>query len=75
MKRFLAAAGQFLYLYAMKSIWQQILRYLYIGKKDESSPNTVSVKAMHGMNRISILVFLLALIVFAIKMIFFRHHR
>ncbi|OMP81243.1 DUF6728 family protein [[Flexibacter] sp. ATCC 35208] len=58
----------------MKNIWQQILRYLYIGKKDKSSPNTTSVKLMHGMNRISILVFLFALIVFAIKMIFFRHH-
>ncbi|WP_343668522.1 DUF6728 family protein [Chitinophaga sp.] len=58
----------------MKSIWQQILRYLYIGKKDETSPNTTNVKLMHGMNRISILVFLIALIIFAIKMIFFHHH-
>jgi len=62
------------YLYIMKSIWQQILRYLYIGKKDETAPNNTNVKLMHGMNRISILVFLLALIIFAIKMIFFKRH-
>ncbi|ACU64457.1 hypothetical protein SAMN05428949_4415 [Chitinophaga sp. YR627] len=57
----------------MKSIWQQILRYLYIGKKDPSAPQGRYVSMMHGMNRISIIVFLIALIIMLVKL-FTRHH-
>jgi len=57
----------------MKSIWQQILRYLYIGKKDPSTPQGRYVSMMHGMNRISIIVFLIALIIMLVKL-FTRHH-
>ncbi|WP_201747867.1 DUF6728 family protein [Chitinophaga vietnamensis] len=56
----------------MKSIWQQILRYLYIGKKDPNAPKTTFVAMMHGMNRISILLFLIALVILIVKLI--RHH-
>lgn len=58
-----------MYLCLMKSIWQQILRYLYIGKKDPGAPKTRYVAMMHGMNRISILLFLIALIIMLIKLI------
>ena len=57
----------------MKSIWQQILRYLYIGKKDPAAPQGGYVSMMHGMNRISIIVFLIALIIMLVKL-FTRHH-
>ncbi len=57
----------------MKSIWQQILHYLYIGKKDPSAPQGRYVSMMHGMNRISIIVFLIALIIMLVKL-FTRHH-
>lgn len=57
----------------MKSIWQQILRYLYIGKKDSTAPKSTYVSMMHGMNRISIIVFLIALIIMIIRL-FTRHH-
>lgn len=57
----------------MKSIWQQILRYLYIGKKDPSAPKSTYISMMHGMNRISIIVFVIALIIMLIKL-FTRHH-
>lgn len=57
------------YLYAMKSIWQQILRYLYIGKKDPNAPKSGYVYMMHGMNRISILLFIIALIIMIIKLL------
>ncbi|HEY9258704.1 DUF6728 family protein [Chitinophaga sp.] len=53
----------------MKSIWQQILRYLYIGKKDPNAPKTRYVAMMHGMNRISLLLFLVAIIIMIIKLI------
>jgi hypothetical protein len=53
----------------MKSIWQQFLRYLYIGKKDPSAPKTRYVSMMHGMNRISIIVFLIALVIMIVKLI------
>lgn len=57
------------YLCAMKSIWQQILRYLYIGKKDPNAPKSRYVYMMHGMNRISILLFIIALIIMIIKLL------
>ncbi|HJT74897.1 MAG TPA: DUF6728 family protein [Chitinophaga sp.] len=57
----------------MKSIWQQFLRYLYIGRKDPSAPKGRYVAMMHGMNRISIIVFLIALIIMLVR-IFTRHH-
>jgi hypothetical protein len=53
----------------MKSIWQQILRYLYIGKKDPNAPKTRYVSMMHGMNRISILLFIIALIIMLIRLL------
>ncbi|MCK7557620.1 hypothetical protein MKQ70_22475 [Chitinophaga sedimenti] len=56
----------------MKSIFQQILRYLYIGKKDPSAPKTRYTAMMHGMNRISILLFLVALVIVIVRLI--RRH-
>ncbi|MEI3799134.1 hypothetical protein SAMN05660461_2257 [Chitinophaga ginsengisegetis] len=56
----------------MKSIWQQILRYLYIGKKDPNAPKTRYVAMMHGMNRISLLLFIIAIIIMVIRLI--RRH-
>ena len=56
----------------MKSFFSQILTYLFIKKKDPNAPKSRYVSMMHGMNRISILVFLVALIVMIIRL--FRHH-
>jgi hypothetical protein len=52
-------------------MWQQILRYLYLRKRDENAPRNLNVALMHGMNRISIIVFLLGLIVMLFRL--FRH--
>lgn len=57
----------------MKSIWQQILRYLYIGKKDPNAPKTRYVAMMHGMNRISIILFVIALIIMLIRLLKLKH--
>ncbi len=44
-------------------IWNQIAQYLYLKKKDPNTPNTSFVKYMHGINRLSILLFLFAMII------------
>lgn len=52
--------------------WQQIGEYFYLRKKDPNRPDTQFVKYMHGINRLSILLFLVALIILAVKLI--RRH-
>jgi len=49
--------------------WQQIGEYLYLRKKDPNRPNSQFVKYMHGINRLSILLFLVALIILVVKLI------
>jgi hypothetical protein len=44
-------------------VWRQIAEYLYIKKRDPNEPRTKWMKYMHGMNRISILMFLTALLI------------
>jgi hypothetical protein len=50
-------------------ILRQVAEYLYLRKKDPNAPNTQWVKYMHGINRLSIILFLLALLFIAIKLI------
>lgn len=50
-------------------ILRQIAEYLYIKKKDPNAPKTTWLKYMHGMNRISILMFLVALIIIITKLV------
>lgn len=50
-------------------ILNQVAQYLYLKKKDPNTPKSKWVGYMHGMNRISILVFLLGLIILAIKLL------
>jgi hypothetical protein len=50
-------------------VLRQVAEYLYIKKRDPNSPDSKWVKYMHGINRISIFLFLLGLIVIAIKLI------
>ncbi len=50
-------------------VWNQIAQYLYLRKKDPATPNSNFVKYMHGINRISIFLFLLAMILLAIKLL------
>jgi hypothetical protein len=49
------------------------LRYLYIRKKDPDAPKTRYVAMMHGMNRISILLFIIALIIMLIRLLKLKH--
>lgn len=51
--------------------WSQVAQYLYLKKKDPDSPKSFNVKAMHGINRISIFMFLFGIIILLFKL--FRH--
>ena len=48
-------------------IWRQIQEYLFIKKRDPNAPRNTYIKYMHGMNRISLLMFLVALIILLIR--------
>lgn len=50
-------------------VLRQIAEYLYIKKRDPNAPHTKWMKYMHGINRISILLFLLAMIILAVKLL------
>ena len=46
---------------------RQIGEYLYIVKRDSKQERTGMMKAMHGMNRISLIVFLIGIIVILVR--------
>ncbi|GAC1437985.1 MAG: hypothetical protein NVSMB63_00780 [Sediminibacterium sp.] len=50
-------------------IWRQIAEYLYIKKRDPHEPRTKWMKYMHGMNRLSLFMFLVALLVILFKLV------
>ncbi|WP_298302211.1 DUF6728 family protein [Hydrotalea sp.] len=50
-------------------IWNQILQYLFIKKRNPNQPRTTYLKYMHGMNRISLLMFIVALIIMLFKLV------
>lgn len=52
-------------------ILNQVAQYLYLKKKDPNAPKSQFVRAMHGINRITILLFIAGLIILAIKLL--RH--
>ncbi len=51
------------------SVLKQIAEYLYLSKKDPNQPRTQWLKYMHGINRISILLFLLAMVILVVKLL------
>lgn len=53
-------------------VWRQIAEYLYIKKKDPNQPRTKWMKYMHGINRLSILMFLVAMVILLLKLFVFK---
>ena len=49
-------------------IWKQVAEYLYLKKRDPEEKRTQWMKYMHGINRLSILLFLLAIIIIIVKL-------
>jgi len=50
-------------------VWNQVAQYLYLKKKDPNAPNSQFVKYMHGINRISILLFLAGMVILVVKLL------
>lgn len=50
-------------------VLKQLAEYLFIKKKDPDRPKDKWIGYMHGINRISLLVFLLCLIILAVKLL------
>ena len=48
-------------------ILRQFGEYLFIKKRDPNQPRTQWMKYMHGMNRISLLIFIVGLLVMLFK--------
>lgn len=57
-------------------ILKQLAEYLYIKKRDPNDERTQWMKYMHGMNRISVFMFLIAIMVILVKLVIlplFKH--
>lgn len=53
-------------------ILRQLAEYLYIKKRDPKAPHTKWIGYMHGINRLSLLMFIAALIYLFIKLVILR---
>ncbi len=53
-------------------ILRQLAEYLYLKKRDPDAPHSKWISYMHGINRISILMFLAALLFVLIRVLFFK---
>lgn len=51
------------------SVLKQMAEYLYLRKKDPDAPKTKWVNYMHGINRLSIILFLIAMVILAVKLL------
>ncbi|WP_353549380.1 DUF6728 family protein [Sediminibacterium sp. KACHI17] len=50
-------------------ILKQLAEYLYLRKKDPDQPRTQWMKYMHGMNRISLIMFIMAVLIIIFKLV------
>lgn len=50
-------------------VFKQLAEYLFLKKKDPSRPKSKWIGYMHGINRISIFIFIICLIILAIKLL------
>ena len=54
-------------------VLQKIAEYLYIRKRDPGEPTNSWIRYMNTINRISIFMFLIGMLVIAFRMIFKKH--
>lgn len=50
-------------------VFRQLAEYLYIKKKDLNRPKSSWIGYMHGINRISLFIFIICLIILAVKLL------
>ena len=55
-------------------VWRQLGEYFYIKKRDPEAPHTQWMKYMHGINRISLFMFLVGLVVVILRIFVFKRH-
>jgi len=55
-------------------IGRQIAEYFFIKKRDPNAPNTQWMRYMHGINRISIFMFLAGIVILLLKLFVFKRH-
>ena len=53
-------------------VLRQIAEYLYIKKRDPNKPNTQWMKYMHGINRLSLFMFIVAIVIMILKLTVFK---
>jgi hypothetical protein len=53
-------------------VLRQLAEYFYIRKRDPDKPNTQWMKYMHGINRISLFMFVVAVVIMILKLTIFR---
>ncbi|WEK35950.1 MAG: hypothetical protein P0Y53_00430 [Candidatus Pseudobacter hemicellulosilyticus] len=51
---------------------RQLAEYFYIKKRDPRAPHSRWMGYMHGINRLSILLFLIAIIIIIVKLLILR---
>jgi hypothetical protein len=54
-------------------VWRQVAEYLYIKKRDPNEPKDGWLKYMHGINRISIFMFLAAIVIMIVRLFIKKH--
>jgi len=55
-------------------VLKQLAEYLYLRKPDPNRPKSSWVRYMHGINRISLLLFIVALIIMFVKLVILKRH-
>jgi hypothetical protein len=58
-----------LFKLSFMGILKQLAEYLYLRKKDPDEPRTQWMKYMHGMNRISLIMFIVAVLIIIFKLV------
>lgn len=53
-------------------VLRQLAEYFYLRKRDPNRPHTQWMKYMHGINRISLFMFIVAIIIMILKFTVFR---
>lgn len=49
-------------------VWKKILGYITFKKRDPEEPQNFNLKMMHGINKVSIIMFLIGIVVLIIKL-------
>ncbi|MFT3825361.1 MAG: hypothetical protein QM731_15695 [Chitinophagaceae bacterium] len=55
-------------------VLRQLAEYLYIKKRDPDAPRSKWMGYMHGINRLSLIMFLIAVIIIILKLTVFKKH-